>query len=161
MKRLLLPGLIVCCFLLGMARQAAAHCEVPCGIYDDQLRFEQMLEDCTTITKATQQIIELTAKVRDQHDPLAVNQVARWVDTKETHATNTQHTIAQYFMTQRIKADDAAGYVKKLTAAHAVLVAAMKCKQNVDVAAADSLRKAILDFYTAYEGKEFQPHTHE
>ena len=29
-----------------------AHCQVPCGIYGDQLRFEQMLEDTKTITKA-------------------------------------------------------------------------------------------------------------
>ena len=37
---------------LGIARVAAAHCEVPCGIYADQRRFEQMLEDCDTIAKA-------------------------------------------------------------------------------------------------------------
>lgn len=78
--------------------------------------------------------------------------------TKEALATNTQHIIAQYFMTQRIKpGTDAAGeeaYIKKVTAAHAVMQAAMKCKQTVDPANADSLKKAILDFYRAYEGEE-------
>lgn len=133
---------------------AMAHCEVPCGIYADQLRFEQMLEDCTTITKAMQQTNELAEKT----DALSHNQLARWVNTKESHATNTQHVIAQYFMTQRIKpGSDAAGqdaYVKKLTAAHAVMRAAMKCKQTVDLANAKTLQTAILDFYRAYEGKE-------
>ena len=88
-------------------------------------------------------------------DALSVNQCARWVATKEAHATNTQHVIAQYFMTQRLKADNE-NYVKQLTAAHAVLVAAMKCKQTTDPAAAGTLRKAVLDFYRAYEGKEPQ-----
>jgi nickel superoxide dismutase len=58
-------------------------------------------------------------------------------------------------MTQRIK-PDSEGYVKKLTAAHAVMTAAMKCKQTTDAANAQALREAILDFYRAYEGKEPQ-----
>ena len=131
------------------AGRAMAHCEVPCGIYADQLRFEQMLEDEKTIAKAMASINELSSK----SDALSKNQLARWVATKESHATNTQHIIAQYFMTQRIKADSE-GYARKLSSAHAVMVAAMKCKQNVDPAMSKALRKAIYDFYRAYEGKE-------
>ena len=89
--------------------------------------FEQMLEDHKTIDKAITSIRELAAK----NDALSQNQLTRWVTNKESHATNTQHIIAQYFMTQRIK-PDAANYAKKLAAAHAVMVAAMKCKQGVD-----------------------------
>jgi nickel superoxide dismutase len=61
-------------------------------------------------------------------------------------------------MTQRIKpgtdATTAREYVNKLTAAHAVMQAAMTCKQNADPATAEKLRETILDFYRAYEGKE-------
>lgn len=131
------------------AQQALAHCEVPCGIYADQRRFEQMLEDQMTIQKGMISIAELSS----ESDALSKNQLTRWVITKEEHATNTQHVIAQYFMTQRIK-PGSEGYAKKLAAAHAVMVAAMKCKQTVDVSNAKVLRKAILDFYRAYEGKE-------
>ena len=164
MKRLLLASLMVSFVIAANARQATAHCEVPCGIYADQLRFEQMLEDTATIEKAMAQINELTAVMEDDGpDGLSVNQLTRWVSTKESHATNTQHIIAQYFMTQRIKpgADESAqkSYIKKLTAAHAVMQAAMKCKQNADPATAEALRKTILDFYRAYEGKE--PHFHK
>lgn len=145
--------------LVASTRTVQAHCEVPCGIYADQVRFQQMLEDQTTIAKAMAQINELAEK----GDALSHNQLARWVATKESHATNTQHIIAQYFMTQRIKpgADDAANkaYVKKLVAAHKVLQSAMKCKQTVDGANAETLRNAILDLYRAYEGKE--PHFHD
>ena len=137
--------------LLTAGSPLFAHCEVPCGIYADQRRFEELLEDQTTIAKAITSIQELAEK----SDALSHNQLARWVVTKEQHATNSQDIIAQYFMTQRIKAGTE-GYEKKLTAAHAVMVAAMKVKQTVDPAAADALRQAILDFYRAYEGKEPQ-----
>jgi nickel superoxide dismutase len=153
MKRLLLVVGTATALFAG-TRIAQAHCEVPCGIYADQMRFEQMLEDQTTIAKAIAQINELSEK----GDALSHNQLARWVSTKESHATNTQHIIAQYFMTQRIKpgTDDAGNkaYVKNLVAAHAVLRAAMKCKQTVDPASAEALKAAILDLYRAYEGKE-------
>jgi nickel superoxide dismutase len=128
---------------------ALPHCQVPCGIYGDQRRFEEMLEDTETIAKAMAQIADLSGK----DDALSHNQLARWVVTKEQHAANIQSIIAQYFMAQRIKAD-AEQYTKQLTTAHGVIVAAMKSKQNIDPAVAESLKKAILDFYRAYEGKE-------
>jgi len=118
------------------------------------MRFEQMLEDTATIAKAITNINdfaksacggELTGK--------SVNQFSRWVATKESHATNTQHIVAQYFLTQRIKADHKE-YTGQLATAHRVMVAAMKCKQDADPATAEALKNAIYDLYRAYEGKE-------
>ncbi|MCC9600526.1 superoxide dismutase, Ni [Stieleria sp. JC731] len=130
---------------------AMAHCQVPCGIYGDQMRFEQMLEDEHTISKAQLEINKIADGELGKGQ--AINQAARWVATKEDHATKIQNTIAAYFMAQRIKADGD-NYTKKLTSAHAVMVAAMKCKQSADPATAQALEKAIFDFYRAYEGKE-------
>lgn len=127
-----------------------AHCQVPCGIYGDQLRFEQLLEDTKTIAKAQVLINELADA---DHTGQNVNQMVRWVTTKEEHATNIQKTIAAYFMAQRLKADGE-DYEKKLVAAHKVMVAAMKCKQSTDLETSDALKAAIYDFYRAYEGKE-------
>ncbi|MEQ8849041.1 superoxide dismutase [Ni] [Botrimarina sp.] len=139
-----------------LASEAAAHCQVPCGIYGDQRRFEEMLEDTETITKAIGQIEELSGT----HDATGHNQLARWVVTKEDHATNIQRIIGDYFMAQRIKSD-ASGYGKTLAAAHKVMVDAMKAKQAADPKTADSLKESILDFYKAYTGKEYQAaHTH-
>lgn len=141
---------------LAFASQAAAHCQVPCGIYGDQRRFEEMLEDTETITKAIGQIGELSGT----HDATGHNQLARWVVTKEDHATNIQRIIGDYFMAQRIKSDDSA-YGKKLMAAHKVMVDAMKAKQAADPATAEALGESIKKFYEAYEGKAFQEsHTH-
>ena len=109
------------------SKQLFGHCQVPCGVYTDQLRFEQMLEDQTTIEKASKLIAELS----DKEDALSHQQLSRWVATKEAHATNIQKIIAEYFMIQRIKATDK-DYETQLKGAHAVMVAAMKCKQNLD-----------------------------
>lgn len=147
MKHTILPALTIVLFALGVNR-ASAHCEMPCGIYHDQQRFDTMLESHETINKAMQQITELAGK----SDAQSKNQLGRWIMTKEEHATIIQTIIAQYFMTQRIKATDPK-YVDKLTKAHAVMVAAMKTKQTVDTAAADALHAAIDAFHKAYEGK--------
>lgn len=138
------------CGLFLISSQAFAHCQVPCGIYGDQLRFEQLLEDFRTIEKAQKQLNEI---VEDHQDPQGWNQAVRWVTTKEDHASKIQKTIAEYFLAQRIKADKD-NYVDLLKAAHSVTVAAMKCKQSADPATAKALEKAILDLYRVYEGKE-------
>ena len=142
------PLLLACItYLSGIS--AFGHCQVPCGIYADQHRFEQMLEDQSTIEKAGKLIAELSGKT----DALSRNQLSRWVATKEAHATSIQRTIADYFMAQRIKAT-AKNYEKQLVSAHAVIVAAMKCKQNVDGDSAANLKNAILALHKAYEGKK-------
>ena len=134
---------------LAATQMVWAHCQVPCGVYGDQRRFETMLEDTRTIAKGMAQINELSTK----SDGLSHNQLARWVSTKEDHASNVQKIIAEYFMTQRIK-PGSENYIKKLTAAHAVMVGAMKCKQTVDPAMAKALQQSIYTFYEAYEGKK-------
>ena len=144
MKRLLVAAVLVCVAFLPMA-YLGAHCEVPCGIFDDGARFTEIKEDQTTIAKAIDQIVELSGT----HDATGHNQLARWVATKEAHATNTQHVIAQYFMTQKIKTSDD-HYVDKLKAAHAVMVAAMKCKQSAEPAAGETLKTAIAKFEEVY-----------
>ena len=122
------------------------HCQVPCGVYGDSARFTQMLEDQTTITKAISQISELSGK----KDAKSANQLARWVSAKEDHASKIQKIIAEYFLTQRIKSSSEK-YDSLLQGAHAVMVAAMKCKQGVDAASAASLKSAIENFQSIYE----------
>jgi len=131
------------------ALKTFGHCQVPCGIYGDQNRFEQMLEDHSTIEKASKLINELSGK----KDAQSNNQLARWVATKESHAFSIQKTISDYFMAQRIKSSDSK-YVDKLTKAHAVIVAAMKCKQSVDSESSSALKEAILSFHKVYEKKK-------
>jgi len=150
-------GLAGSAMLTSLQPRASAHCEVPCGIYGDHARITQMLEDTTTIAKATDQILVLNRK----NDAVSVNQATRWVMNKEEHATRIQHTIAQYFLSQRVKpkapgTEEYADYVTRLTEHHAVMVAAMKTKQTVDPGAVDALRRAVERI-----GRYYQPEGHE
>ena len=147
MKNLHFPIFLI--FMSFTSNYVLGHCQVPCGIYGDQNRFEQMLEDQSTIEKAGKLINELSGK----RDALSQNQLTRWVSTKEAHASAIQKTIADYFMAQRIKASDKK-YQDKLTKAHAVMVSAMKCKQTIDPQNTASLKANILAFHKAYEGKK-------
>jgi nickel superoxide dismutase len=119
--------------LIGDQTKASAHCQVPCGIYDDAARIKHLREDATTIAKAITNINELAGK----DDAKAFNQAARWVATKEDHASHIIETVALYFLTQKVKpvepgADRYEAYLKSLAHHHAVMVAAMKTKQLAD-----------------------------
>lgn len=123
-----------------------AHCEIPCGIYDDKARITLMNEHITTIEKSMRQISE-----RSGQTPIEYNQLVRWISNKENHANELQHIVTQYFMTQRIKFD-AKDYEKKLTVLHKILVHAMKAKQTTDLEHISTLRSLVSDFETLYFG---------
>ena len=129
-----------------------AHCEIPCGIYDDDARFKSIAEDLRTIEKSMAQIQALSV------DPgKNMNQLVRWVNNKETHADHIRDTISQYFLAQRIKAPaagDEAGlkeYTQNLTLLHKMIVAAMKCKQTVDQKHPKELHDLLHKFQGNYQ----------
>jgi nickel superoxide dismutase len=125
----------------------AAHCEIPCGIYDDEMRITMMAEHITTIEKSMKQILKLEA-----NKPINNNQLIRWVMNKENHANEFQEIVTQYFMTQRIKIDTG-DYTKKLIALHKMLVYAMKCKQTTDLSHIGTLRSLLKAFHDLYFGR--------
>jgi nickel superoxide dismutase len=124
---------------------------VPCGIYDDTVRFVLMREHVTTITKSMQQIDQLATDT-----PPNWNQIVRWTQNKEDHADELAHIITYYFMAQRVKpkaaadAEAHAHYVGQLEILHRMLVAAMKAKQSTDRTHTDRLGKLIDQFEQAY-----------
>ena len=134
---------------------AEAHCQVPCGIYDDHARVHAMREDIATIRKAVTQIQKLASK----RDPQSQNQLVRWVNTKESHAERIIRVVSDYFLTQKIKPVDSGdknnfnAYLGKLQAHHAVMAAAMKCKQTVATSSVDALSKALNGIETYWPKK--------
>jgi nickel superoxide dismutase len=58
-KHLFHSFLSIICFgmLIGTA---FAHCEIPCGIYDDHARIHMILEHVTTIEKSMNQITAIS-----------------------------------------------------------------------------------------------------
>ena len=127
-----------------------AHCQVPCGIYNDAARIIQIQEDFSTIQKAMTKIKELS----QQQDATSMNQLTRWIITKEDHASKIQKVVSEYFLTQRIKTKTESSefdtYVKQTTTLHQILVSAMKCKQTVDLGHVDEGLNQIKTFINLY-----------
>lgn len=142
---LLLMTFAVSGLVLLLPNPLQAHCQIPCGIYDDYARVLLMLEDATTIEKSAQLIAELAGK----SDPQSQNQLVRWVMNKEKHAQNIIATISDYFLTQRVKPEQK-DYAERLKKHHAVIIAAMQAKQNADLKYAKSLKESIAALAAYY-----------
>jgi len=130
---------------LIMTQLTHAHCQIPCGIYDDYTRVKLMLEDVVTIEKSMKLIVVLA----DKTDAQTQNQKVRWVMNKEKHAQNIISTISDYFLTQRVKPSQK-DYAERLIKHHSVIIAAMKAKQNSDLKFSKVLKESIEVLLTYY-----------
>merc|ERR1712226_1647203 len=89
---------------------------------------------------------------------LNFNQMTRWVTAKEEHAGKIISLVSEYCLCQRVKpvADPKTpfksekDYIAALESHHMVMLAAVKCKQTVDVANAESLNSAIPEMCKMY-----------
>jgi nickel superoxide dismutase len=157
MKRLnkkILLAVMLCVLLLFAALPLAfSHCQIPCGIYDDPMRFNMMAEHITTIEKSMKEIQHLSTEGEKNY-----NQLVRWIVNKDNHADYLSEIVTQYFMAQRItpaeESDQKAykEYINKLTLLHKMMVYAMKCKQTTDLQNVEKLRTYLDQFKTAYLG---------
>lgn len=144
--------MFVALFTILSPNEIWSHCEVPCGVYGDDARFLAMSEDIKTIEKAMNAINSLA----EESDAISANQLARWVSTKEQHANRIQHTVSQYFMTQRLKTpstddkDETMSYWNHLEHLHRILRQAMLCKQSIKIKDAQELQKLVDEFQAVY-----------
>merc|ERR1712115_360043 len=103
-------------------------------------------EAIATIKKAMAQINELSNDL----NALKINQMTRWINTKEEHAGKVIALISEYCLCQRVKPigdpktpfKSEADYIAALQAHHKVMLCAVKCKQTVDPANAEALEAA-------------------
>lgn len=151
-KQAIALGLVTVLFAATVARP---HCQIPCGIYGDETRFELLAEHITTIEKSMNEIVRLTGETEQDY-----NQIVRWVNNKDQHADEFAHIVTYYFMAQRVKpvekeqAEAYQDYQHKITLLHEMLLYAMKAKQTTDLAHVEKLRSLLADFRTAYLGPE-------
>jgi hypothetical protein len=155
MSRRTLVTLAVAALTAAAASTALAHCQIPCGIYDDPARFTLMEEHITTIEKSMNQINELSKEAQPNW-----NQIVRWVVNKEAHADELTEIVTFYFMAQRIKPADPndpaarAKYVREITLLHQIMVHAMKAKQTTDLEHCEALRALVGQFRASYLGEQ-------
>ncbi len=148
---------VVAVLLLIFVQRGYTHCEIPCGIYDDEMRIHQIKEHILTIEKSMLKIKELSEKGKN---PQVYNQLVRWIVNKEEHAKKLQYIVWQYFLTQRVKPvspekhDEYSRYLRKLELLHKLSFYTMKAKQTVDLKYIDILRKTLEEFEEVYFGKK-------
>lgn len=144
MNRVFFRSALIFIFFLVTTGTALAHCEIPCGIYDDKTRITLIGEHIATIEKSMAKIEELQQAEKQNN-----NQLIRWVMNKEEHASQIQQIVTQYFMTQRLKVG-AENYAEQLTTLHQMLIAAMKSKQTTDTKYTVELRELLSHFDKLY-----------
>ena len=133
-----------------------AHCQIPCGIYSDAAQIIQIKEDLQTIEKS----ILMINKLSGEYDPQSLNQLNRWISSKEKHAQNIHDIISQYFLTQRIK-QSSRNYENELITLHQLLVSIMKCKQSVSKENVKKSDKLLDDFSQLYFDEEELDHLNQ
>lgn len=151
MKLIKLSAILVIALIILVPALLKAHCQIPCGIYDDQARYDMMKEEITTMEKSMTTITELSSAEGDKN----YNQLVRWINNKEDHANNFMEIVTQYFLTQRIKPvepdnekyDD---YITHLKYFHEMLVYAMKVKQTTDKANIEKLKDLVAKSEALY-----------
>lgn len=135
-----------------LAVSAGAHCQVPCGIYNDAARIVMMEEHVTTIEKSMKEI---------NSAQLSANQLTRWVMNKEKHADELTEIVTYYFLAQRIKSSEPAEkYAAELKLLHGMIVEAMKSKQTTELQHVEVLRTLIHQFEHLYLGENAEMHSH-
>jgi nickel superoxide dismutase len=153
-------GMVIIVLIFAFGGQSLwAHCQIPCGIYTDEMRFKMIEEDIITIEKSMNQIIKLS-----QANPVNYNQLVRWITNKDEHASKIQEIVDAYFFTQRIKPADPKDiqaykdYTGKLALLHQLLFYAMKCKQTTDLTHVEKLRSLLTEFHNVYFTAEEKQH---
>ena len=99
-------------------------------------------------------------------DAQSMNQMIRWVNTKDEHASRIQESVSSYFLAQRIKPKEKGEsgrqkYVNQTLLLQQIIVAAMKCKQNVDQSKCDVASELVTKFSVSYFDKHGLEHLKE
>ncbi|MBS4169038.1 superoxide dismutase [Ni] [Parachlamydia sp. AcF125] len=123
-KKLLVSGVFA---LLTWGTSLYSHCQMPCGVYHDNMIYDQIDQYVETMAKG---ITVLTDnKFTTLHDK---NEFMRWVMTKEMESNKVAELVTTYFLQQKIKPDEEDS-AKKAEMAHRLLFLLVGIKQNIDM----------------------------
>lgn len=125
MKKILLfspATLLSLAVFILLPSTSMAHCQIPCGIFHDDLVFATLEQNIETLQKADHELGEST---------LSQNQSVRWILNKETQADQIAQTMLTYFLQQRVKIDDSKR-AEKLNLIAMICMQCAKVKQTTD-----------------------------
>ena len=109
-----------------------AHCQMPCGIYHDDMVYDLIDQYVETMIKANTIINQTKFETVRQK-----NEFIRWVMEKEKESTDVAQLITTFFLQQKIKTGES-DTAKRLESAHKLLALLVSIKQNTDVKIVES-----------------------
>ena len=112
---------------LAFYSQLTAHCQMPCGIYHDDMVYDQIDQFVETVYKGIS--VMNGNKFSSTKDR---NEYIRWVIQKENCCNDAAELISSYFLQQKIKPNED-DTVKRLVSAHKLLFMLVAIKQNSDL----------------------------
>ncbi len=125
--------------LWGM-REASAHCDIPCGIYDPI---------SAKIAAQTVQKMVLRIGQLEGDDVASQNSLSRYITVKEEHAELCKHELRVLWADYTWPGTDANEIAAKFNAA---LKLAGQCKQTVSMDNAEALVAAVDDIASTFWG---------
>lgn len=117
-------------FYLTLFFKAAvfAHCQMPCGIYHDQMIYDKVDEFHETMFKG------ISALKHNSFSSLEdKNQFIRWVNLKEKMCDETALILTEYFLQQKVKPGTDEDTQEMVHVLHNLLFLLVQIKQNVDL----------------------------
>ena len=149
MKRYI--GMAVCVWGLWTQSNLYAHCQMPCGIYHDEIVFAQIDQYIETMTKSLNVLAD-----NKFSNPQERGTFVRWVALRDSNSDEMASLITTYFLQQKIKVGEE-GTPEKLASAHKLLVDLMHIKQQIDNKAVDTFRED----WQRFKNLMHPEHTHE
>lgn len=115
-----------------------SHCQMPCGIYHDDMVFDQIDQYVETMVKCFTVLNDSKfATIQER------NEFIRWILNKDKMSDEVAQFITSYFLQQKIKPGEPDS-VKRLVSAHKLLVDLVLIKQTVD-------KQYVLNFSDEWE----------
>ena len=104
----------------------SAHCQMPCGIYHDDMVFDQVDQYVETMYKGMTMLTSSKFST-----PKERTEFVRWVNLKEDSSDVIAELFTSYFLQQKIKPGEE-DTTKKLISIHNMLFMLVQIKQNAD-----------------------------
>ena len=120
-------------------RDASAHCDIPCGIYDPI--------SAKIAAQTVQKMVLRIEALEDSGDVAYANTLGRYVTVKEEHAELCKHELRILWADYTWPGTDANEIAAKFNAA---LKLAGQCKQTVSMENAEALVAAVDDIASVF-----------
>lgn len=133
-----------------------SHCQMPCGIYHDDMVYDQIDQYVETMYKAIHELEESKFS-----SPWERSQFVRWVMVKEKESDDAAKVLTTYFLQQKMKPDEQPETAKRLAVLHKLLFLTMQIKQHIDIRCVKNFQENWIDFKLMFHNKDYECEMHK